>query len=98
MYAGGNVSDRRIRVVRWVFATLCFLVLTATGASAAPLGSYEPIKAREVITAAFPEADEVRQLEDNRAIKALYAGEELLGYTYQTLDFIQTPAYSGKPL
>lgn len=92
------MSDRRIRVVRWVFATLCLLVLTATGASAALLGSYEPIKAREVITTAFPEAEEVRPLEDNRAIKALYAGEELLGYTYQTLDFIQTPAYSGKPL
>ena len=75
-----------------------FILLTATGLKAAPLGEYKPVAARQVITGAFPLATEIQPLEDNRAIKALYAQDELIGYTYQTLDFLQTPAYSGKPL
>ncbi|GGY78639.1 regulatory protein NosR [Marinobacter zhanjiangensis] len=74
------------------------LFLLAGESLAASLDTYEPIKARDVISKAFPEATQVTPVEGNRAIKELYAGDELLGYTYQTLDFLQTPAYSGKPL
>ncbi|MFC4259199.1 transcriptional regulator NosR [Marinobacter lacisalsi] len=93
------MSDRRFAlVVRWMISAVCFLLILAGESMAASLDNYEPIKARQVITTAFPEAGEIRPLEENRAIKEVYAGDKLLGYTYQTLDFLQTPAYSGKPL
>ncbi|MFN2362628.1 MAG: 4Fe-4S binding protein, partial [Marinobacter sp.] len=59
---------------------------------------YEPAAARQVIKKAFPAVNDISPREDNRAIQELRHHEELLGYAYQTLDFAQTPAYSGKPL
>ncbi|MCM0613121.1 regulatory protein NosR [Marinobacter sediminum] len=46
----------------------------------------------------MPAVTDVVPREGNRAIQELYAGEELKGYAYQSLDFLQTPAYSGKPM
>ncbi|KAA1175973.1 regulatory protein NosR [Marinobacter salinexigens] len=66
--------------------------------SAAPVGEYEPIAARQVIEAAVPGVTEIKPREGNRAIQELYGDGELKGYAYQSLDFLQTPAYSGKPL
>ncbi|WP_166258404.1 transcriptional regulator NosR [Marinobacter salicampi] len=74
---------------------LCFMVAQA---EAVQLNEYEPIAARQVITEALPSATRFESREGNRAIQELYAGDELVGYAYQTLDFVQTPAYSGKPL
>ena len=73
-------------------------MLMPWAAQGASLGSYEPVAARQVIEKAFPEADSVVPVEGNRAIQELRSGDELLGYGYQTLDFVQTPAYSGKPV
>ncbi|SFR56234.1 NosR/NirI family transcriptional regulator, nitrous oxide reductase regulator [Marinobacter daqiaonensis] len=84
--------ERMIRVVLWLWA------FAAGAVAAMPLSSYEPVKARQVITSAFPAVTDVTPVDGNRAIKELRAGDELVGYTYQTLDFLQTPAYSGKPL
>src|SRR5690554_3410522 len=67
-------------------------------AQAEPVSQYEPIAGRQVIEKAIPEVTRFEPLESNRAIQELYAGDELKGYAYQTLDFVQTPAYSGKPL
>jgi len=79
---------------------LCFalLVAFASAATAMPLKDYEPVSGRQVIEKAMPEVTEFQPREENRAIQELYAGDELVGYAYQTLDFVQTPAYSGKPL
>nr|WP_228739345.1 NosR/NirI family protein [Marinobacter arenosus] len=78
-----------------VFVALGSLVSFAW---AGPLSDYEPVAARAVVQKAFPSVSELRPREGNRAIQELYAGEELKGYVYQSLDFVQTPAYSGKPL
>lgn len=78
---------------------LCVLLAgLAGGAVAAPVSEYQPVAGRQVIENAFPEANRLEPLDGNRAIQALYAGEQLKGYVYQSLDFVQTPAYSGKPI
>ncbi|MDX1692438.1 MAG: 4Fe-4S binding protein [Ketobacteraceae bacterium] len=81
---------------RFIFL-LSVLIGSAT-LNAATLSEYEPVAARQIIAGAFPQANAINPRESNRAIKELYANNELMGYTYQTLDFVQTPAYSGKPL
>src|SRR5690554_318339 len=69
-----------------------------SSANATSLSEYEPVAGRQVIQVAIPSVTRYEPREDNRAIQQLYAGDELVGYAYQTLDFVQTPAYSGKPL
>ncbi len=83
--------------IRLVFIALMALA-SAASASAQPLSEYEPVGARQVIQIAMPSVTSFQPHEDNRAIQELYAGDELVGFGYQTLDFVQTPAYSGKPL
>ncbi|WP_404364700.1 transcriptional regulator NosR [Marinobacter sp.] len=75
-----------------------FFSLGTSVVQAEPVENYKPLAARQVITQVFPSATHFSARDDNRAIKELYAGDELLGYAYETLDFVQTPAYSGKPL
>lgn len=79
------------------FAAL-LLAFFCSAAVAMPVGKYEPVSARKVVQEALPSVTEVVPLEGNRAIQELYAGDELKGYAYQSLDFVQTPAYSGKPV
>ncbi|MBE0486325.1 MAG: regulatory protein NosR [Marinobacter sp.] len=74
------------------------VLASAASASTRPLSEYEPVAGRQVIQVAIPSVTRFQPREDNRAIQQLYAGDELVGYGYQTLDFVQTPAYSGKPL
>jgi len=81
---------------RFVFPV--FMSIMAMALNAAPVTEYDPVAGRQVIQKAFPTVTTVVPREDNRAIQELYAGDELKGYAYQSLDFIQTPAYSGKPL
>ncbi|WP_291830905.1 transcriptional regulator NosR [Marinobacter sp.] len=84
-------------VIRLAFIALTVLA-SAASASTRPLSEYEPVAGRQVIQVAIPSVTRFQPREDNRAIQQLYAGDELVGYGYQTLDFVQTPAYSGKPL
>ncbi|KEF31832.1 Nitrous oxide reductase maturation protein NosR [Marinobacter nitratireducens] len=72
--------------------------VSVSTAAAAPLANYEPVAARQVITEAMPDVTEIQPREGNRAIQELFAEGELKGYAYQSLDFLQTPAYSGKPV
>ena len=74
------------------------MILAASLSWAQPLSEYSPPAGRQLIEKAFPEATELQPMEGNRAIQKVYAGDELIGYAYQSLDFVQTPAYSGKPL
>lgn len=83
--------------IRLAFIALMVLASTAS-ANTRPLSEYEPVAGRQVIQIAIPSVTRFQPREDNRAIQQLYAGDELVGYGYQTLDFVQTPAYSGKPL
>lgn len=77
---------------------LLALMTLVSSANATSLSEYEPVAGRQVIQVAIPSVTRYEPREDNRAIQELYAGDELVGYAYQTLDFVQTPAYSGKPL
>ena len=79
-------------------AFLLFLSLMAGVLEAVPVSEYQPVAARQVIQKAFPSVNAATPREGNRAIQELYAGDELKGYAYQSLDFVQTPAYSGKPM
>lgn len=82
-----------------LIATLaCFGLMPLTTAIAAAPQEYRPLAARQVIQKTFPSVDDISPRMDNRAIHELRRGDKLLGYAYQTLDFVQTPAYSGKPL
>lgn len=85
-----NIAIRNFVVV--------LLALVCSAAMAMPVGKYEPVSAQNVIQEALPSVTDVVPLESNRAIQELYAGDELKGYAYQSLDFVQTPAYSGKPV
>lgn len=80
------------------FFLIALILLLVPYAAAAPISDYAPATGQQVIKKAIPEATEFRPVDGNRAIQELYAGEELVGYAYETLDFVQTPAYSGKPL
>jgi NosR/NirI family nitrous oxide reductase transcriptional regulator len=89
--------------VTLIFRIALFFVLmggflSSTALQAAPVSKYEPVAGRQVIEDTFPQVSRSEPLEDNRAIQALYAGDQLKGYVYQSLDFVQTPAYSGKPI
>jgi len=81
-----------------VMALVLALLAGVTHVKADPVDQYQPVAGRQVITQNLPQVTEVRLRDSNRAIGELFAGEELVGYTYQSLDFVQTPAYSGKPL
>ena len=83
---------------RNVFCFFAFLLSLVPQVQAEPVSAYEPVAGRQVIQKAFPEVTRFEPREGNRAIQELYAGDELKGYAYQSLDFVQTPAYSGKPL
>lgn len=86
-----------VKGFRLVFVMLIALA-SAASAHASPLSEYAPASGRQVIQVAMPSVTSFQPREDNRAIQELYAGDKLVGYAYQTLDFVQTPAYSGKPL
>lgn len=90
------------RVLKSVFAFLAIVVCISGGATSVALAvsvdAFEPVAERLVIKKAFPSVTDVIPHEGNRAVQELYAGDKLLGYAYQTLDFVQTPAYSGQPL
>ncbi|MGO1461932.1 MAG: transcriptional regulator NosR [Oleiphilaceae bacterium] len=85
-------------IFRNVLCLFTLLLLTVPMAQAEPISKYEPIAGRQVIEKAFPKVTRFEPLESNRAIQELYAGDELKGYAYQSIDFATTPAYSGKPL
>lgn len=82
----------------FVFTNICVAVGTISTVFAVPVSEFDSVAERLVIEKAFPSVTDVIPHEGNRAIQELYAGEELKGYAYQSLDFVQTAAYSGQPL
>ncbi|SDK77031.1 transcriptional regulator NosR [Microbulbifer yueqingensis] len=92
---------RRIEAMAGFLISLLLIGMLLIGmapAFAAPLAELEPVALRQVIAGALPAVEEVRPREDNRAILELRGDGQLQGYAYQSLDFVQTPAYSGKPV
>ncbi|PMR74604.1 transcriptional regulator NosR [Billgrantia endophytica] len=50
------------------------------------------------VTSVFPEATHLERAEGEHPAKGVYAGDELLGYVFETVDIAPIPAYSGKPV
>ena len=46
----------------------------------------------------FPTADRIGELEGSPPAAPVYLGNRLLGYAFVTMDVVQIPAYSGKPI
>ena len=46
----------------------------------------------------FPQADRLTEAEGELPVQKVMAGEELLGYVFETADIAPIPAYSGKPV
>lgn len=46
----------------------------------------------------FPTADRIGEPEGSPPAAPVYQGERLLGYAFVTVDVVQIPAYSGKPI
>lgn len=50
------------------------------------------------IEAVLPNVDNMSFIEGEFGIRALQQGDELLGYAFQTINVVNIPAYSGKPI
>ncbi|MBB3190320.1 transcriptional regulator NosR [Halomonas cerina] len=46
----------------------------------------------------FPDADRLEAIDSEWPVSGVYAGDELLGYAFETVDVAPIPAYSGKPV
>ncbi|SFH87134.1 NosR/NirI family transcriptional regulator, nitrous oxide reductase regulator [Modicisalibacter xianhensis] len=66
----------------------------------------QPVEARknygdieqQRIEVAFPDADNVSEPEGDYSIRTISSNGETLGYAFQSLDVVDIPAYSGKPV
>ncbi|AMD00746.1 transcriptional regulator NosR [Halomonas chromatireducens] len=50
------------------------------------------------VKAGFPDATRLADVEGEHPAKAVYAGDTLLGYAFETDDIAPIPAYSGRPI
>ena len=50
------------------------------------------------IALAFPQSGTITEPEGEFKIRKILSGDELLGYAYQTVNVVDIPAYSGKPV
>ncbi|MFE8071796.1 4Fe-4S binding protein [Marinobacteraceae bacterium S3BR75-40.1] len=55
-------------------------------------------KARKAIEQQFPGVDRIEPAESDLTVKALKQGDDIVGYAYETVDILDIPAYSGKPI
>ncbi len=77
------------------FRPLLFL-LCLCGAAAAHAAAID--KVYPPARGFFPAADRFGELEGDPPAAAVWRGQQLLGYVFQTFDVIRIPAYSGKPI
>ncbi|APE30763.1 regulatory protein NosR [Halomonas aestuarii] len=85
------MSPRRPRLVstiRWLL--LCLLSLCLTSPALAVTTSE--------LQAGFPGANRLASADTEWPVSEVYAGDELLGYVFETVDVAPIPAYSGKPV
>ena len=59
--------------------------------------SYGEIE-QQRIDSIFPDADSPSEPQGEFNVRTLSSGDEVLGYVFQSLDVIDIPAYSGKPI
>ena len=79
---------------RWLVFLLVLLFAAIQGAHAKDYGGLE----RERMQLAFPELDSVSEPQGEFQVRTLSKGDEVLGYAFQSIDVVNIPAYSGKPI
>ncbi|WP_445262548.1 transcriptional regulator NosR [Pseudomonas sp. EA_105y_Pfl2_R69] len=81
----------------WVVRLLILLGLlfaAMPGVQAKPYGEIE----QQRIDLFFPDADAPSEPQGEFNVRTLSSGDEVLGYVFQSLDVVDIPAYSGKPI
>ncbi len=76
--------------------TVLFALMFATFQSV-QAKSYGEIE-QQRIDLVFPKADSVSAPQGEFKVRTLSRGDEVLGYVFQSLDVVDIPAYSGKPI
>ena len=79
---------------RWLVFLLVLLFASFQVAHAKDYGGLE----RERMQLAFPELDSVSEPQGEFQVRTLSKGDEVLGYAFQSIDVVNIPAYSGKPI
>lgn len=80
--------------IAWLMLVLVLFFSVLGSAQAASLSALE--KGR--IALAFPQSGTITEPEGEFQIRQIMSGDELLGYAYQTVNVVDIPAYSGKPV
>jgi NosR/NirI family nitrous oxide reductase transcriptional regulator len=73
---------------------LGLLFAAMPGVQAKPYGEIE----QQRIDLFFPDADAPSEPQGEFNVRTLSSGDEVLGYVFQSLDVVDIPAYSGKPI
>src|SRR5699024_4723316 len=89
-----HLQQKLKTAVPWLLAMFALLLMNLSVAHASTLTALE--KGR--IAIAFPQAGTITEPEGEYQVREIYSGDELLGYAYQTIDVVDIPAYSGKPI
>ncbi len=89
-----NLQRRTQTCMPWLLVFFVVFFYTLGSAQAASLTALE--KGR--IALSFPQAGTITEPEGEFQIRQILSGDELLGYAYQTVDVVDIPAYSGKPI
>ncbi len=71
-----------------------FCALISLSAQAQPLSALE----QQRIDAVLPQTDSISEPEGEFQVRTLKQGETLLGYAFETINVVNIPAYSGKPI
>lgn len=83
------------------YAGLCMLgvalLLSAGVTQANPSQPLSPLEL-ERIEAVLPNVDKMTLVDEEIGVRALQQGDELLGYAFETINVVNIPAYSGKPI
>ncbi|MDP3977088.1 MAG: 4Fe-4S binding protein [Pseudomonas sp.] len=81
----------------WKNVCLFLLVLACAALQGVQAKSYGDIE-QERIDQALPAVDSVSEPQGKFKVRTLSSGDKVLGYVFQSLDVVDIPAYSGKPI
>ncbi|MDO9623848.1 MAG: 4Fe-4S binding protein [Pseudomonas sp.] len=81
----------------WAARLLILLGLLFAALQGVQAKSYGEIE-QQRIDLVFPRADSPSEPQGEYKVRTLSSGDEVLGYVFQSLDVIDIPAYSGKPI
>ncbi len=92
-------SARHLGLCIVLFLPALFMgVVSGVQAAESPGAQPHAELAQARIDRVFPEADTVSEPKGDYGVRTIAAGEEVLGYAFQSLNVVNIPAYSGKPV